>query len=179
MIDQYQKISDLMERLGDLKLQYWLEHDLFKPHWWFLLAASIIPWIIWWYKGKRQPELITHLLLWMIVSSLLDELGVSLHLWEYPKSLIALMPPLLPADLSVIPISFTFIYQYFPRGKSYFIGVVVLSAIFSFVIEPVFEMLHLFNMNLIWGHFYSFAAFIPTAYLVRWLTEKILGPSAR
>ena len=175
----FKQILDLQNDLIHLRLQFWLEHDLFKPHWWFFLATSILPWIIWWKIAdkRRFKELLIYGLLWAIFAMVFDELGVSLRFWYYPKELFSMVSPLFPADLTIIPIAFMVIYQFFPKRKHFFWGTTIASAVFSFIVQPLFIYFHFFwSEN--WEHVYSFPLFILLAYFLRWIVRKIETKSA-
>ncbi len=143
----FKHILDLKNELIHLRLQFWLEHDLFKPHWWFFLASSILPWMVWWKIAdkKRFKELLIYGLLWAIFATVFDEFGVSLKFWYYPKELFSMVSPLFPADLTIIPVTFMVVYQFFkrkifPLGGSYYVRCIFLyySAdiyLFSFLLE--------------------------------------------
>lgn len=173
--EQYEIIHDLQMKLRDLRLDYWMEYDLFKPHWWLLLAASIIPWFLWGkiVDKKRLNEIIIYGLIWIIVAIVLDEIGATLGFWEYPRSFLSLVPPLLPADLTVIPIAFMLIFQFYPKGKSYLIGVLIVAFTFSFIIENIFMMFDLFRDAPGYEHVYSFPVFVLLAYFIKWIVDVI------
>jgi hypothetical protein len=44
----------MTEELIDQKIEIWQEHVLFYDLWWFGVALSIIPWIIWFLIRKKQ-----------------------------------------------------------------------------------------------------------------------------
>ncbi|GAB1804301.1 hypothetical protein ACTOTI_18435 [Priestia megaterium] len=51
-----------------------------------------------------------------IVSSILDVIGADILLWGYPIKLFFMVPPLFPADLTIIPVVFSLAYHY---GKTW------------------------------------------------------------
>jgi len=46
-----------------------------------------------------------------IVSSILDVIGADILLWGYPVKLFFMVPPLFPADLTIIPVVFSLAYH--------------------------------------------------------------------
>lgn len=70
----YEDVQEVKEKIKNLAYERWLEHDLFSWQWWLLLAASILPWIIWLYLVKKsdRPYVFSFAMLIAVISSLLD-----------------------------------------------------------------------------------------------------------
>ncbi len=172
-------IEMIREVLPVMELEYWLQYSLFTWQWWFLLASTILPWIIWWKKVDRSRffDITTFGLWWVVVAVTLDNMGVTLHLWDYPIQLIYLMPPLVPADLAVIPITYMFLYQYIQSWGKFIIASIIAAFTFSYIIEPFFvkfEMLKFYESTFEWGHTVSFFSFTLLSILVRWFHLMII-----
>ncbi|MFE8702681.1 CBO0543 family protein [Cytobacillus sp. FJAT-54145] len=170
----YKEIESLQAQLKDLDVQFWQNHMVFTAEWWMLLAAAIVPWI-WWYSfvdRKRIKDILFFGFIWMILALVLDELGSAWLLWGYPKKLFPVIPPLAPADLSVIPITFMVIYQKNNSYKMYFKWCLLMSFVFSFIIEVVFHILDLFRLYN-WHHWMSFIGFIIISNLTWWVNKKV------
>lgn len=52
-----------------------------------------------------------------IISSILDVIGIDILLRGYPIKLFFMIPPLFPADLTVIPVAFSLAYHYGKHGE--------------------------------------------------------------
>ncbi|YCA46143.1 hypothetical protein M1E11_24515 (plasmid) [Bacillus sp. JZ8] len=94
-------------------------------------------------------------------------------LWGYPIKLFFMIPPLFPADLTVIPVAFSLAYHYGKTWRRYFLYIVITSFLFSYVIEPLFiwaEMYEIHNFS----HWLSFIGFIFISLIIRWFLEGIL-----
>jgi hypothetical protein len=169
----HDKVDHITEKYKDISLDHWIHGDLFTWKWWLLLSSLIIPWIIWWkiVNKKRLKQILIYGLSFSSISILLDEIGTFFRLWTYPDKLLP-VPSLFPADLSIIPVSFMLLYQYIPKGKAFFAGNVVLSGILAFILEPLFEKLHLFEIQL-WKHTYTFVGLMAIAYFIRWGVEYV------
>ncbi|WP_419887757.1 CBO0543 family protein [Neobacillus niacini] len=174
IIPTYTEIAALRNRLFDKNLKHWIHDDLFTPGWWFLLLSCILPWYIWWklVDKNRIFEILSYGLIWAVLSIASDLVGVELGLWGYPDKLIPIIPPMVPADLTVIPVSYMLVYQYFPLWQSFVKASIVLSALFSYIIEPIFELFDLLILDK-WKHTYSFIGFIFGAILFKFVMEKI------
>jgi hypothetical protein len=96
----------------------------------------------------------------------LDLLGTTNGMWEYPFKLYNKVSCLLPADVSVIPVLYMFLYQYGERWKTFILGSVILSSLLSFVFEPIFLKMNMLNL-ITWSHTKSWFAFIFLALITR------------
>lgn len=171
----YEKIEYIQKTLVQLEIQYWLENSLFTSAWWVLLASAIIPWMIWikYVDRSKFPEIILFGMLWMIFAIVLDEISSTWMLWSYPRKLFPTIPPLIPADLTIVPVMFMFVYQYTATVKMYMIWSIIVSALFSFVIEVIFVHFDLFKMYQ-WEHWYSFISFIIVAAIIKGIHQRIM-----
>lgn len=165
-------IEMIREVLPKIELEYWVQNALFTWQWWFLLIATILPWIIWWkiVDKTRFFEMTTFGFWWVIVAVVLDDIGVTLHLWDYPIQLTYLMPPLVPADLTIIPVTYMLLYQFIHSWKKFIIASIITAFIFSFILEPFFikfEMLKFYDDTFKWSHVISFFSFTILSLLVR------------
>ncbi|MCP8615390.1 CBO0543 family protein [Salirhabdus salicampi] len=168
----HEHIEKIKEILLQLEYNDWLQNVLFTWQWWFLLTATIMPWIIWWklVDKARLLEIVTYGLWWILVAVTLDDIGVTLQLWDYPKQLMFLIHPLGPSDLTVIPVTYMLLYQYTSRWTSFVIGSFVVAFVFAFVFEPLFikfEMLKFHDTVIKWKHWYSFVLFGVIAIVIR------------
>ncbi|MFL6555613.1 MAG: CBO0543 family protein, partial [Bacillus sp. (in: firmicutes)] len=113
-IPSFDDIQDARRILSNLSVNHWKQDDLFSPSWWFLLAATIFPYIIWWrvVDKSRYFEIFSFGLISACFSVVLDVIGVDLLWWGYPDKLFSMIPPLFPADMVVIPVTLMIIYQF-------------------------------------------------------------------
>ncbi|WP_226669524.1 CBO0543 family protein [Metabacillus litoralis] len=153
--DDIQRLSDELNHQGYL---HWFQDDLFAFNWWLLLSATVLPYFIWWriVDKNRLIEISALGLFSAISASFFDLIGTTLGLWGYPDKLIPVLPPLLPADLVVIPICSMIIYQYSHNLFSYLWRYVILSLFLAYVIEVAFSDLGMYIKLKWWTHTYSF-----------------------
>ncbi|PLR82514.1 hypothetical protein CVD25_14310 [Bacillus canaveralius] len=173
---EYKKIQEYQDVIDAMGKVYFADYSLFEPHWWFLLAATFIPWIVWWkiVDRGRLLEILLHGLLWSSIASLLDELGSTFGFWEYPKGLVPIKHTLISADIGVIPVAYMIIYQFFPNNWPFFFANLGLAFVFSFIIEPIFMHYDLLKLNIGWSHFTSLIVFSVLGLSIRWLTRLII-----
>jgi hypothetical protein len=174
MIPSYEDVKNAREALKEVAFNHWVHHDLFTWKWWFLLAATIVPWIIWllFHDKKKTFELLSYGLIWATLASILDVIGGELILWGYPDKLLPMVPPLFPADITVIPVLFMFIYQHSKTFSRYFIFSVLGSALFSYIFEPLFIKGNMFILH-DWTHTKSFLGFIILSQIVYLIVTKL------
>jgi len=72
----------------------------------------------------------------------------------------------------LIVMVFMLTYQYFPTWKRFFWALVAVSAVFSFIVEPIIVYLG-FYVILKWLYWYSFIIYIVMGLLSRWLVVTI------
>jgi membrane-bound metal-dependent hydrolase YbcI (DUF457 family) len=138
---------------------YWNHHNFLTARWWFLVALSIFPALIWWkLLNKRHVTEITAFGLFYGVSAIiLDSMGSNMMVWAYPYSLTPyLNPQLYPYDVGVVIIPFMLIYQRWREDfKKFFLFAGLLSAFLAFAAEPFMEWLNIYE-EIIWKNIYSF-----------------------
>ncbi|WP_373685899.1 CBO0543 family protein [Priestia megaterium] len=64
------------------------------------------------YKKKDRLHVFAFAMFIGIVSSILDVIGADILLWGYPIKLFFMVPPLFPADLTIIPVVFSLASHY-------------------------------------------------------------------
>ena len=148
----------------------WLNDIVFTWHWWLLAALAVIPWLVWWKVVDRRRifEIMTYGFLVMIASSLFDAVGVEFDFWEYHYQFIPLLDVFIVYDISVIPVIYMLVYQYFHTWKSFIFSNLVVSFIFSFVSEPILVGLN-YHQFLKWEYYYSFPVFLAMAIAFKYI----------
>jgi hypothetical protein len=166
----HQDIVDLQNKLIDAVRKHWVQDDVFTAEWWFMLALLIVPWYIaWkWVDKSRIFEMGTHVLFIFVIAHTLDLIGGNLGLWYYPHRLFPLVAPMTLANYTVFPVTYTLIYQFFPKWKTYLFVLTAASAVFAFVGEPLFVWLEIYEPRG-WKHIYSFPIYIAIGAAVKTL----------
>ncbi len=175
-IPSFDQIQELRKVLRDISIAHWYGDDLFSWQWWLLFAASILPWVFWYkyFLPRKEPSLVyTYGLILGVMATFWDVIGVDLLLWAYPTKLVPMVPPLFPADLSVIPVSFMLIYSAFRDWKRYALATLLCSAFFAYIVEPLFISSDMFVINKPWTHSYSFVGLFLLTLFCKWFTQKI------
>src|SRR5665648_1115018 len=99
----YLKFHETVLKFNDL----WYNHILFTWRWWLAINLIILPWIIWYFLRKKESSgrLLSTGLFVIIISSFLNMVGVSMHLWGYP---VRPIPIILPYDASALPVAVSY-----------------------------------------------------------------------
>ncbi|MDQ0257270.1 hypothetical protein J2S74_004728 [Evansella vedderi] len=171
----FEEIKEVHAKLSQMRLEYWLHHDLFSMQWWLLVAVLIIPWIIWWrfVDKKRLTTILLFGTILMIVVMMLDDIGVEAQLWSYPYQLISILPRLVSIDQGIIIIFHMALYQLFPKWKSFLIANTIMATAFTFIFEPITVWLGIYQLDN-WEYVYSFPIYIAKASLVKYLVDEVI-----
>lgn len=166
----------LITELVQTNMERFVKHSFLSPQWWLLLSFIIIPWLIWTrvVDKKRKLEIVVVGLLATIITKLLDLVGYNLRFWDYPYQIIPLVPEAFSFDLSMIPVAYMLLYQYFKTWKTYCIGLVCLSIIYSFIGEPLSNLLMLV-VYIKWKYYYSTVYYIVLGIFVKAVVENLKG----
>lgn len=168
------EIVQLNKALFEANYHYWQEHVLFSFNWWFLLTLTILPWVIWWgiVDKARMLEFMLMGTMTMVVAVNFDMLGHAFLFWTYNYKLIQTMPSLSAIDLSLLPVLYMVIYQFFSKWKTYVIAHVILSLGGSFILEPLFVWMGIYTLHG-WRYIYSFPIYIMMGITFKWLIIKL------
>ncbi len=171
----FYQVQDAQNISIQLQIQHWLHYELFTPQFWLLISMLILPWFLWWklVDKKRFLEIIIYGLLVSTLVILLDEVGCQLNQWEYAYDIEPLFPRMTPMNYTILPIIYMLLYQYFSQWRSFIIANVVVSAIFSFIGEPLLVMSGIY-VTLEWQHAYSFPIYTLIAVLLKLIVNCIM-----
>lgn len=123
-----------------LQLNYdlWIRHSLFTWRWWMLVLINIVPWYFWWriVDKKRLLEIPFNGVITFVAVVASDAIGVAHGYWAYPIRLFPFTPHLLPADTTILPITFMLVYQFFTKWQAFLAAATVMAACLAFIGEP-------------------------------------------
>ncbi|RFU66766.1 hypothetical protein D0466_00865 [Peribacillus glennii] len=157
-------------------MNHWLEYEILTWQWWMLAVFLILPWIIWFLLVKRD-NIIQALLFGMfiiIITKLLDVVGLQYGVWEYPIQLFPVIPRGLPFDISMVPVAYMLLYQYFNTWKTFFIAQVLMALLYAFIGEPFSEWAHVVQY-MKWHYILSFFYYILVGAGTRFLLLKLIS----
>lgn len=150
------KLYDVIEKVHDKKINFWLENVLFTWQWWLGVSLTVVPWIVWILFRKKEStyRLLAAGFLAIIISTWLDFVGITLGLWHYNYDVLPLLPSYLPWDFTVFPVLIMFMIQYKPKINPY-IKAFIFAGGSAFIGEPIFKWLHTYDPEH-WKYIYSF-----------------------
>jgi hypothetical protein len=168
------KIRELHDLMIQEEIQSWLNYEFLTFHWWILVAFLILPWVLWYFIADRKRLLETFLVCFFVIvpTTYLDALGNDLRFWFYPTQLIPLAPRAVPFDMSMVPVAYMFIYQFFQSWRSYTIALFIMAALFAFIGEPLSHKLELV-LYIKWNYFYSFIYYVLLGNVIKAVLEKL------
>ncbi|MGG3468732.1 CBO0543 family protein [Neobacillus pocheonensis] len=148
---------------------------LFSFNWWVLLILTIVPWLVWWkvVDRKRIVEIFFYGSLVSIHSILLDDIGSYFLLWIYKYQLVPINPRLNPIDLTIMPVTYMFVYQYFNKWKTFLVAQMILALGATFLAEPLFMWMDIYK-PLKWKLYYSVPIYFGLGLLNKWFMGKLL-----
>ncbi|KKI89940.1 hypothetical protein WQ54_22630 [Bacillus sp. SA1-12] len=158
----YDDVQKVREKLQESSFDHWVQDDVFALAWWILFFSTILPYVLWWKIVDKTNlfEIVAFGLLCAVLACFLDLIGVSLGLWGYPDKLISIIPPLIPADLIVIPVGSMIVYQYSSSWFSYILRYAIFAILLAYVIEPLFTLLDIYESYKWWNHTSSFVGLL-------------------
>lgn len=161
-------------QLRDAVVRYWLDHDVFSGRWWFLLACTVLSWVIWlWLRDRRRLlETVLYGVMMSLAANYLDSALSGLVLWGYPHMEFPLMYPAAWVNFGPLPIMFMLTYQFFRPWKQFVIASVVLSAITAFIVEPFEVWIKVYELYS-WRYYYSFPIYVLLFLGLRWILERV------
>ncbi len=167
-------------RLTHDHIEQWLAEDFLRLRWWALIAIYIVFAVIWWklLDKRRLKEISLFTVLAYIAVLTINEYGQELLLWDYPTDVVPIFPPLSSVNLLLLPLIYSLAYQYFTSPRMYASAVLVISAAFCFLIEPLLSWGGYFEL-LNWQYWMSFPLYYIMALLVRLLVSVLLKVTAQ
>jgi hypothetical protein len=167
------RIDDLSNQLVDLRLELWKQYSLFTWKWWMLLIICILSLIIFLVLIRRDKMLqsIAYFGLLYILNRNLDDVATAMDWYDYRIQLEPIIPTMLPANLFVIPISFTLLYQKFINWKSFLIALILFSGSVAYIALPFMKYLDIYLIKH-WNAHLSFISLIIMASLSKLIIDK-------
>ncbi|OPX88102.1 MAG: hypothetical protein A4E53_02259 [Pelotomaculum sp. PtaB.Bin104] len=167
---------DMKQTMTVLRYEIWKNYELFEPQWWFIIITTLTTIIIWWklLDKKRLLEILVFGFFITTSTVIADGIGNQLIAWEYTTKIYPMLYPLLAINLITLPLVYTLIYQYFTKWKLYAMMIIIASAVFSFIFEPLLVFVGIYEMYY-WKYYYSFPIYILIGLFNKWLTQAVIN----
>lgn len=175
-----QEIIEIRKKLYDLGKEYFFEHVLYSAQWWVLIFIAISLWTIWTVlvDKKRLGSIMLVGLIASLLALVMDDIGIQMTLWVYPRPFSPITSRLNVVDLAIIPVSFMLVYQYARKWRSYIIAVTIMMLFAIFVAEPLFGKWYMY-IKVKWEYWYSGPIYFAMAMFTKWITDKIVQVQRR
>ncbi|MDU0201877.1 MULTISPECIES: CBO0543 family protein [Paenibacillus] len=162
------EIEELNTKESRMEFDYWLHQDVFSFQWWVIVIANLVVFVLLLISMDRKRTLSTVLAFMtaFIIVGAVDQVGKFFDLWRYPHQLIPFTENLNAVDFFVVPSIFAYLYQRFSSWKSFLIAGVVASLVISFIGEPIFVSLGMYQL-MRWSYWESFIILVPITILVK------------
>ena len=169
------KIKELQINHSNSLLEYWFRFSFINTwQFWLFFALLIIP-LIAIYKliDKKRAMLIGffgfNVHVWF---TYMDLIGGSRNFWFYPYKVVPFLPTSFPLDVSFVPVCYMFFYQWtLHRKKNYYLYMLVLCMLLSFVFEPILVMLGLIELNKGTTYFHLLLGYTSVALISKIITN--------
>ncbi|WP_239454451.1 CBO0543 family protein [Bacillus suaedaesalsae] len=110
-----------------------------------------------------------------VLSTYIDGYATNHGNWEYPFKAIPFLPISFGLDTSLIPVVYMLVYQWtLNHKKNYYIMLLLVSAVFSFVLKPILVSLDLFRFGDGQTYFHLFFWYFIGGVIAKWITNVFL-----
>ncbi|WP_144553216.1 CBO0543 family protein [Bacillus sp. X1(2014)] len=171
-LNQIDRATQKITEANQLIIEAIMNAFLFTWQWWVALAMMVIPWVIWGIFRNRESSarIFSAGLLVMVLSEILDTVGVSFGKWAYPVKLVPVATINFSFRLSVLPVFVMLLLQYKP-GFNPYLKAVIFGGLAAYVGMPVLGMIDLYK-KIDWAYTYSF--FILTLFylIAHWFSRR-------
>jgi hypothetical protein len=170
------KIDKLSNQLTDLRMEIWTKYTLFTWQWWMLLIACIIMLVLFFVfikKEKRLPS-IAYLGIIYLLNKNLDDVATAMDWYDYRMQLEPIIPTMLPANLFIIPIGLTIIYDRYKKWKSYLIALGLASFFVAYIALPLMKMVNIY-LEKAWSAHWSFITLVIMAIISKAVIDQVKG----
>lgn len=171
-LNQIDKATQKISEANQLTTDSVMNAFLFTWQWWIALAMIIVPWVIWMIirDRKSSARIFSAGLLVMIISEIMDSIGVSLGNWAYPVKVIPIATVSFSYRLSVLPVFVMLLLQFKPRFNP-FIKAIFFGGVGAYVGLPLLAFLDLYK-KIDWSLTYSFLILTLLYLLSHWFSRR-------
>ncbi|MFC3885994.1 CBO0543 family protein [Bacillus songklensis] len=180
-VKQRSKIEHIEETQLEMTnswFDYWQQYsDLGTPQFWVLLGFLVIPLIILFFRMDKRKALLLGFFGYTVhvAFTYIDTFGASKALWFYPYTVLPILPVSFALDVSFVPVTYMLVYQWtLDNKKSYYLSMLVLSALLSFVFKPVLAALQLFQLHRGANYFHLFLGYFAIAIIAKAITNVFI-----
>lgn len=171
-LEQIDKATQKLTEANQLIVEAIMKGFLFTWQWWIAVAMIVVPWVVWGIVRNRESSarIFSAGLLMMVLSEILDTVGVSFGKWAYPVKVIPVATINFSFRLSVLPVILMLFLQFKPQFNPY-LKAVLFGTIGAYVGMPTLNMIDLYK-KMDWAYTYSFFILIAFYLLAHWFSQR-------
>jgi len=178
------KIDAMSNELTDTRYSLWTQYTLFTWQWWMLAVLCVVfltAFVVLLARGNALKMLAFYGIIYVINRNL-DDLATAKDWYDYRMQLEPIIPTMLPANLFVIPMAMSMIYQLFQGWRSFLVASSLFSAASAYGALPFMKQVGIYLPKL-WDSSYSFVSLVLMALLTKaivdWAVRWSEGRSVR
>ena len=171
-LEQVDKATQKLTESNQLYVEAIMNGLLFSWQWWIALGMLIVPWVLWGiFRNKESSARIFSAgLLMMVLSEILDTMGVSFGKWAYPVKVIPVATINFSFRLSLLPVLLMFFLQIKPQFNS-LIKAVLFGGFGAYIGLPLLGMIDLYK-KVDWAYTYSFFILLIFYLFAHWYSRR-------
>lgn len=171
-IQQVEKAYKLINESSELMIDAMLHSFLFTWKWWIGVGFIIIPWVLWFILREKESSdrLLYAGFVAIIISTVMDSIGVSTAKWIYPIKILPSTVIFIPFTFSLIPVATMFALQIKPRINP-FIKAVVFGGLGGYVVIPLATLIDHYRL-IDWRYTYSFIILTIIYLIAYWFSKR-------
>lgn len=169
-------LQNIQETYWNQMYDRWLSIEIGSFGWFFNIVFLLVVYIIWIriVDKRRIKELLLFGALISVFAGFIDLVAISTGLWEYKIRLVPINPATFPFDYTIVPIMSMTALQFTSSKRGYFLAATAISAIFSFIISPIYNALGIKEYHN-FSYFYMFVLVLSvttmTKYIYDWISS--------
>jgi hypothetical protein len=169
------RLKEIQMDQTDTWLNYWQRYsDLGTWQFWIMAAFFILPLVILFFFLDKKKALLFGFYGYNVhvFFTYADAIGANMLKWFYPYKLYPLLASSISLDVSLVPVSYMFVYQWtYHHKKNYYLFLLIISAIFAFVFKPILLSAGLFSMNKGTNYIHLFVIYVAVGVIAKWITN--------
>ncbi|RSL29456.1 hypothetical protein D7Z54_31150 [Salibacterium salarium] len=181
MDSQYELLNKIAEKQQEIASDwatYWTEFSSFSTWgFWFDVVMFALPLLLLYFKLDRTRAFQIgffgfNVHVWF---GYFDTFGTVQGYWTYPYQISSYLPNSLGMDASLVPVLFMLLYQWVTNtNRNYYVYSLLLGALLSFVLKPIFVSINLFKFYMGANYFHLFLTYIVIIVLSKLITDLFL-----
>ncbi|MDW8800359.1 hypothetical protein P8V03_04240 [Clostridium sp. A1-XYC3] len=167
------EIDKVSNYLLQLRLEIWRKYTLFTWQWWTFVAICIIFLVLFFVMIDKKDYLkaIAYFGIVYILNKNLDDTATALDWYDYRMQLEPIIPTFLPANLFVIPVSLSIVYERCKSWGNFTIITALFAGFVSYGALPLAKVAGIYKTKL-WNSHLSFISLFLIATIAKLLIDK-------